>query len=128
MEDETETIITREYLKNHPNEIFVFGDNTKRVGKGGAAILRDCKNTYGFVTKKLPTHDKTSHYTIGEYFPVFDAEVIKLKAEISRHPERTYLISKLGAGLANYYHIFEEIISPRIKNELKEFKNVRFLW
>jgi hypothetical protein len=33
--------ITKKYLENHPNHIFVFGDNSLRQGKGGAASLRD---------------------------------------------------------------------------------------
>ncbi|MFW6247318.1 MAG: hypothetical protein ACOC22_04070 [bacterium] len=39
-----------------------------------------------------------------------------------------YLISKLGAGLANRYHIFDNIIEPNIKEDLSMFNNKRFLW
>lgn len=39
-----------------------------------------------------------------------------------------FLISKLGAGLANKYGIFEEVIEPHIKADLSDFENVRFLW
>ena len=52
----------------------------------------------------------------------------KLKKVITENPDKTYLISKLGAGLANRYMIFETIIGPNIKKELLHFKNVRFLW
>jgi len=45
-------IITAQYLKENPDHIFVFGDNTVRKGFGGAAKFRDFPNTYGFVTLK----------------------------------------------------------------------------
>lgn len=45
-------IVTKQFLDNNPNAIFVFGDNLLRVGYGGAAILRDHPQTYGFITKK----------------------------------------------------------------------------
>ena len=44
--------ITQKYLREHSNEIFVFGDNILRKGHGGAAALRNEPNTYGFITKK----------------------------------------------------------------------------
>ena len=33
-------------LKNNPNKIFVFGDNLKRKGEGGQAIIRGEENAY----------------------------------------------------------------------------------
>ena len=42
---------TPEMLRAEPDKIFVFGDNTKRVGKGGQAIIRDEPNALGVVTK-----------------------------------------------------------------------------
>jgi hypothetical protein len=38
------------------------------------------------------------------------------------------LISKLGGGLANKYNIFENIILPNIKENLKEFENIVYLF
>jgi hypothetical protein len=124
----TEIIITKKYLKDHPNEIFVFGDNLKRIGYGGAAILRDEKNTYGFLTKRYPDNNDASFYRPSEYEPIFEAELERLIKEIKFNPTKTFLISKLGAGLANKYFIFEAIIEPTIKSKLKKFPNVRFLW
>ena len=51
-----ELFIDRDYLRNNPDDIFVFGDNWLRDGHGGAALLRDEPNTYGFITKIAPTH------------------------------------------------------------------------
>jgi len=121
-------IITAEYLNKNPNHVFVYGDNTLRRGYGGAAALRDHINTYGFITKKFPNWDNNSYYTPAEYDEVFNIELKNLKQIVSNHPEQTYLISKLGAGLANKYYIWEHVIVDRLIESLKDFDNVVFLW
>ena len=55
-------IITKEYLRNNLNNMFVFGDNLLRRGYAGAASLRDEPNAYGFITKKAPNNDDKSFY------------------------------------------------------------------
>ena len=119
--------ITKEYLKKHPDHIFVFGDNLKRKGKGGAARLRDFPNTYGFITKKRPNSQKKSYYNVAEYLKVFEREIKKLIYEIETNPDKLYLISQIGSGLANKFRIFEEIIQPNL-HRLKTFENVKFLY
>lgn len=120
-------IVTKEYLIKNPNHIFVFGDNIRRKGKLGGSILRDMYNTYGFVTKKSPNNRPDSFYTPREYLNVYNREIKKLAKLIKLSPNETFLISKLGGGLANKYRIFEEIIEPRIKRDLS-YPNVEFLW
>jgi hypothetical protein len=44
---------TPELLQLNPDTIFVFGDNTKRVGRGGQAIIRGAPNALGIVTKRI---------------------------------------------------------------------------
>lgn len=39
---------------NNPNNLYVFGDNDKRFGKKGQAIVRDCSNVFGIRTKRYP--------------------------------------------------------------------------
>jgi len=120
-------IITREYLRSNPSHIFVFGDNLLRKGKGGAAELRDEPNARGFITKKAPNNETESFYHPAEYRGVFIKELYDLSWEIFDHPERTYLISKLGAGLANRYKIWEIVIQPGLE-KIRGFENVTFLW
>lgn len=120
--------ITREYLKNNPNHIFVFGDNVKRVGTGGAAKFRDMPNTYGFITKKYPCNHDWCFYAVSEYRPVYKYEVVRLITEIESNPGKVYLISKIGSGLANKFKIFEEVIEPNLKFNLQDYSNVVFLW
>ena len=106
--------ITEEFLKDNPNCIFVFGDNLLRKGYGGAAKLRDCINSYGFITKKYPNNFNSSFYTKEEYLSVFEEEKEKLIYLIENNPDKIFLVSKLGGGLANKFHIYEDIIKPWI--------------
>ena len=116
------------FLRKNPDCIFVFGDNLERRGKGGAAELRDEPNTYGFVTKKQPTGDNSAFYHPREYERIYNQEVEKLRMESKNNHNKCYLISKVGAGLANRFGIFEQIIEPRIKSDLGDLQNIVFLW
>ena len=122
-----ETVITEEYLDGHPNDIFVFGDNTIHRGMGGAARLRNFPNAYGFITKKFPDNQPASFYTIKEYKTVFEEELSKLIIVIVANPERRFLISKLGGGLANKHKIFENVVRGGMLSLVK-YKNVEFLY
>ena len=121
-------IITEDYLIENPDHVFVFGDNEKRFGKGGAAKLRHMPNTYGFITKKSPTHKKEDYYMPKEYLLVYFKEMAHLRQTIRQNPNKKYLISKIGGGLANKNKIFEIVILPRIRQDLREFENVEFLF
>lgn len=121
--------ITKAYLRAHQNDvIFVFGDNYQRKGYGGGAKLRDETNTYGFVTKKRPDNADTSFFKPDEYKPIFEKELKKLEHVISDNPEKMFLISKIGSGLANRYNIFQKIIQPGIKSLKNRYSNIVFLW
>ena len=119
--------ISESYLRKYPNDVFVFGDNTIRIGKKGAAILRDEPNTYGFITQKYPSSRDFAHYRVNEYKQIFINEMEKLKSTIASNPDKTYLISKLGSGLANRFGIWEKIVREGLK-ELKQYSNIRFLY
>lgn len=121
-------IITEEYLNDHPEYVFVFGDNTQRQGLGGAAALRNHKQSIGFITKIKPTDEDESFFKPENYVDVYLREISHLRKQIKSNPEKIYLISKLGAGLANRYNIFEKVIESSMKSLLTDFNNVRFLW
>ena len=120
--------ITAEYLNSHPDEIFVFGDNTRRIGTAGAAALRHCPNTYGFITKKIPNNRNDSFYKPDEYRAIYQEEISKLKRLIESSPEKKFLIAKIGGKFANRFGIFQHVIEPQIKEDLKAYNNVMFLW
>lgn len=120
-------IITTKYLRENPDHIFVFGDNQIRKGKKGAAIHRDEPNAYGFVTKKYPSFNPDAYFKIREYRKVFDKEISLLMSLIEQNPNQTFMISRLGSGLANRFQIWEYIIQEGLKC-LQVYPNVVFLF
>ena len=120
-------VITKEYLDLHPEVIFVFGDNQLREGLGGAAKLRHHKQSYGFITKKLPSNQDDAFYKPEEYLKIYYTELHKLMDYIMAHSNYRFFISQIGSGLANKYNIWEEVIELSIE-VLLQFKNVTFLW
>ena len=121
--------VTKKYLDDRPNSIFIYGENILKKGCGGAARLRYHTQSYGFITKKYPNHNMAeAYYMPSNYRVVFEKEVSALINMIKKNPDKEFLISKLGAGLANAYKIFEHIIEPDLPIKLKEFSNVKFLW
>jgi len=118
--------ITADLLNKNPNWIFVFGDNTHRRGLGGAAKLRYHPQSYGFITKKKPDYQDSSFYTVEEYKEIFLKEMEKLMALIVANPNKIFMVSKLGAGLANKYGIYEAIIQKGLEFLLK-YSNVNLL-
>ncbi len=120
-------IITRQYLREHPDHIFVFGDNIIKQGYEGAAALRDAPNTYGFITKRFPDNLIDASYTPRSYIWFFPEELLKLGNAIKEHPDKLFLISQLGSGLANRHCIWEKVIKSGIEI-LRNYPNVIFLW
>lgn len=123
-----EIIITKDFLRANPvSVVFVFGDNHSRTGLGGAAQFRHFHNTYGFITKKLPRNNNGAFYEPEEYERVFLVERAKLETEMIKYPNKKFLLSKIGSGLANRFHIFEEVIEPGL-DCLRHYDNLIFLW
>lgn len=120
-------IITKEFLDKNPSYIFVFGDNSIHKGMKGAAVLRYHSQSIGFVTKKRPSYDSSAYYRPDEYTHVFNKELEKLEKDIKSCPHYTFLISKLGSGLANKYGIYEQVIRDGLK-VLEKYLNVKFLF
>lgn len=121
-------IITKDFLDQNPNAIFVFGDNTHRTGYGGAAILRDHKQSYGFITKRAPDNMDESFYRPDNYRIDFLAHAMELQLFIDKNIDKTFYISQLGAGLANRYKIWEQVIKPGLIKYFSHYSNVVFLW
>jgi hypothetical protein len=83
---------------------------------------------YRFITKRFPDFRFEDYFFPREYLAVYEKEIGKLKSFISTHPKDTFEIGKLGGFASSASHVFEEVIQPRIKTDLKEFTNVRFTW
>lgn len=55
--------ILRTDLQANPEDLYVFGDNVKRVGMGGqAAYMRGEPNAVGVATKWTPSLDPTAYF------------------------------------------------------------------
>lgn len=77
--------ITRAFVREHRDYIFLFGDNLERRGFGGqATAMRGEPNVVGIPTKKLPTNGKNAFFT--------DAEFEQNKAAIDQAFERLSVI------------------------------------
>jgi hypothetical protein len=115
--------VTATYLRQNPNHIFVFGDNELRIGKGGAAALRDFPNTYGFITKKFPNQMDNSFYKCDDYPEIYQNEITRFQNYIEHHMDYKFLISPVGSGLANRFAIWEHIIKPNMMKDLEKFND-----
>ena len=68
--------ISRSFVREHRDRIFLFGDNLARRGFGGqAAAMRGEPNCVGIPTKKLPSNRDDAFFT--------DAELEQNKAAIN---------------------------------------------
>lgn len=60
--------ITRSFVREHRDHIFLFGDNLARRGFGGqAAQMRGEPNAVGIPTKKLPSNAEEAFFTDSEF-------------------------------------------------------------
>lgn len=102
--------------------IFVFGDNAKRYGKGGQAIIRGLKNAVGIVTKKAPSMAEDSFFTDTELEAnkaLIDKDIASVKAKAKG---RTIVFPSAGIGtgladLANKAPKTFAYLNQRIKEE-----------
>ena len=51
-----------ELCEQHPDKVFVFGDNLRRFGMGGQAVIRNCQNVLGIATKRKPSRDPSAYF------------------------------------------------------------------
>lgn len=102
-------ITPEKITKLKPNEIFVFGSNINGIHGAGAARLAKLK--FGAVwgcgrgwmgqTYAVPTRE----FTQGKGFETFDIdeieeEIVSLEGFIMLNPDKEFLITKIGCGLA----------------------------
>ena len=93
-------VITRHYVKNNPDKVFIFGDNDEKDGYAGQAKeMRGEKNAIGIPTKKKPDNTQDSYYTDSE----FDLNKNKINLAINRiikeiKEGKTIVIPSRGIG------------------------------
>jgi hypothetical protein len=120
--------VTEELLNKTPNAFFVFGDNLQRQGFAGAAALRHHPRAVGFVTKKAPDGKAKSCFEPEEYAKLFFDQLKQLSSLIRGNPQHKFYVSKIGAGYANRYYIWERVIRHNLLDELGGCDNVVFCW
>jgi len=93
--------ITRFHIRNNPDTLFVFGDNSKREGYGGQAKeARGELNTFGLAVKWEPNNRADSYFSDGQVCTAMvTLDLMKLK-KTSEHYAKLYIIPGIGTGLA----------------------------
>ncbi|HMT01777.1 MAG TPA: hypothetical protein PKD00_00465 [Burkholderiales bacterium] len=113
-------------LKDNPDKLFVFGDNVKRTGKGGQAVIRDEPNSIGIATKLEPNNGKNAFMSddnLEQNKAVIDEDIKKIKEKASLEG-KTIVFPKggLGTGLASLKwkapQTFE-YLNQRLKEEFR---------
>lgn len=98
-------LITRKMMQEHPETLFVFGDNMMEQGFGGQAKeMRGEPNAVGIPTKFLPSYDDKAFFTDDDIYRVkskIDAQVLKLFLHASAGGNIVWPQDGIGTGLAD---------------------------
>lgn len=109
-------------VRNNPDKIFVFGDNSIRQGTGGQAQIRHEPNTVGIMTKKFPRNTPDAFLYDSEYAENIkrideDIENLKQKAD---GKTIVFPTDGIGTNLADIAHTAPktmEYLINRLKSE-----------
>lgn len=93
---------TVEQCENNPQNLYVFGDNTNRFGKGGQAQIRYCNNSFGIATKVSPSTSVKSYFTDSpEHLEIVTNDIKKLKEASLGYENIIFPYDGLGSGLSD---------------------------
>lgn len=125
-------LVDNEYLRNHPEVIFVYDGNfSSRFPK---QFTREfSKQLHPFITHILP---RTSLNLKGLFFTpiaylkyIYPMEERILVKKIMENPDKQFLIDPLGYFVTyNPWDVYSTVIYSRLRAKLKQFKNVTLLW
>lgn len=87
---------TSELLRNNPGKIYVFGDNMKRYGKRGQAVIRDEPNAFGVATKRYPSMDDWAFFS--DKYDEYEAVVSDLRELYTLGKKHTVVFPSAGIG------------------------------
>lgn len=94
----------KDYVNKNLDQIFVFGDNNARIGKGGQAIIRDLPNSMGIRTKKGPSNKNAAFYKDSEYAKNCEnilEDILDIKEEALKGSTIVFSGGGYGTGLAS---------------------------
>ena len=91
---------TSELLSENQEKIFVFGDNMKRYGKRGQAVIRSEPNAFGIATKRYPSMDNWAFFSDKD--DEFDCVLDDLRGLyiLSKRNTIVFPAAGIGTGLA----------------------------
>ena len=100
----TDQLYSFSLLRAYPSKLFIFGDNTMRIGKGGQAVIRDEPNAMGIATKNAPTNEyygyMSDHWLV-ENRIVIDADIAKIVKRAKKNNNIiVFPINGIGTGMA----------------------------
>lgn len=121
--------------KQNPNVLFVYGDNYNRQGKGGQAMIRDCKNAIGLATKYAPNMQPAAFFkdhTEKEYNQAmrivnYDLEKIIKALQENEYISIVFPYHGLGTGLARLKETAPRVYEY-LYDKLKETYNIEFVY
>lgn len=91
---------TTQLVRSNPDKVFLFGDNLLRRGQAGQACIRFENNSFGIVTKRIPSMKE------GSFFSDKEDELTTLDRDLEiliRLGERRTIVipyTGIGTGLA----------------------------
>ena len=88
--------------KNNPDKLYVFGDNLKRSGKGGQAVIRGLPNTVGIATKRYPSMDEGAFFTAGTTSRIVVEDIANVFRRFAEGSYKKLVLPShgIGTGLA----------------------------
>ena len=121
--------ITREFVRKHPNFLFVFGDNLAEKGLGGQAReMRGEPNAVGIATKRSPSMNSDAFFSDSDIHNVIVMGAIKdsfRSLEFHLLSGDVVVIPKngVGGGLANL-PVNAPLIDTFIKKSIERLVNI----
>lgn len=108
-------LYTREYIREHPEWLFVFGDNYERKGLGGQAkACRGEPNAIGWFTKKAPNNLPASYLSdldFGDWLANCYEDYTLIVAALKAGKVVVFPEDGIGTGLARLPERAPEIAS-----------------
>lgn len=113
-----------EIVEKEKGLTFVFGDNSIGKGYAGQAVIRDCKNTFGLVTKRYPSTDEHA-YLSDINLDLIESTFAELDKLISEGAKCVFHVAGYGTGLAQLAARAPKLLTY-IDKRISEYTGVKF--